>query len=79
MAFPYPIDNIFTYHPPFGTQQARYEAIRGKAKELAALLLESCPESRERSTALTYLETSVMHANAAIARNEKPGSEATNA
>jgi hypothetical protein len=69
----YPLDNNFTYHPPFGTQQARYVAIRDKAKELAVLLLESCPESRERSVALTELETSVMWANASIARNEKEG------
>jgi hypothetical protein len=70
---PYPLENNFTYHAPFGTQQARYVAIRDKGKELAALMLESCPESRERSVALTELETSVMWANASIARNEKEG------
>lgn len=78
MAFPYPIDNIYTYHAPFGTQQARYEAIRSKAKELAAMVVESCPESRERSLALTELETSVMWANASIARNETKPEEAAN-
>lgn len=45
--------------------------MRDTAKELAALYLEICPESRERSVALTDLETSVMWANASIARNEK--------
>lgn len=72
MGFPYPLENNFTYHPPFGTQQARYVAIRDKAKELAALVLDACPESRERSVALTDIESSVMWANASIARNEKP-------
>lgn len=77
MAFPYPLEKNFTYHPPFGTQQDRYVAIRDKAKELAALVLESCPESRERSVALTDIESSVMWANASIARNETK--EAANA
>lgn len=72
----YPLENNFTHHAPFGTQQARYVALRGKAKELAALMLESCPESRERSVALTELETSVFWANASIARNEVPPSAA---
>ncbi len=67
---PYPLENNFTYHAPKGDQQARYVAIRDSAKAHAALLLEKCPESRERSVALTELETSVMWANAAIARNE---------
>lgn len=68
----YPIDVNFRHHPPFGTQTARYESIRAKAKELAAEILGSCPHSRERSVALTELETAVMWANAAIARNERP-------
>ena len=64
------IDNIFTYHAPFGTQQGRYVSIRDKAKELALLINESCPESREKSLALTNLQQSVQMANASIAINE---------
>lgn len=64
------LKNNFTYHPPTGTQQARYESIRNSAATFAHLLLVSCPESRERSLALTYLEIAVMEANASIARNE---------
>ena len=67
---PYPLDNNFTYHPPKGDQQDRYVALRDCAKGFAAMILEKCPESRERSVALTELETSVMWANASIARNE---------
>ena len=64
------IENTFTYHPPKGDQQDRYGEIRGKAKELAYEIAMSCPESREKSLAMTNLEQSVMWANAAIARNE---------
>lgn len=60
----------FTYHPPKGDQPQRYEAIRAKAKELAELIYDSTPESREQSIAMTNLEQSVFWANAAIARNE---------
>lgn len=64
------IHNRFTYHPPKGDQSARYERIRTAAHDLAILLVESCPVSREQSLALTKLDEVVMHANSAIARNE---------
>jgi len=60
----------FSYHAPKEGQPKRYEKIRGKAKELALLIHEECPESRERSLAMSELETAVFWANAAIARNE---------
>jgi hypothetical protein len=60
----------FTYHAPAGNQAERYVAIRNKARELAWLIAESTPESREQSSALTRLDEVVMHANAAVARNE---------
>lgn len=66
------IENIFTYHPPFGTQQSRYVAIRDAAKDLAHLINDACPESREKSLSLTALQQSVQMANASIAINEKP-------
>lgn len=65
------LENNFTYHKPFGSQPERYEIIRAKAKELAEVLVTLCPESRELSVALTELETSIMWANASIARHEK--------
>lgn len=67
----YDIDNIFTYHKPFGSQPSRYEQIRETAKELAAMILDACPESREKSLALTNVQQAVMWANASIAINEK--------
>lgn len=62
--------NIYTYHAPKDDRPERYAAIRAKARELAELIEESCPDSREKSLANTKLEEAVMWANASIARNE---------
>lgn len=64
------IENDFTYHEPKPGQAERYVKIREKAKELALLIVEETPASREQSLALTELEKSTFFANAAIARNE---------
>lgn len=64
------MNKIYTYHPPKGDQPERYEAIRGKCRELAELVSELCPPSRERSLAFTKIEEASMWANASIARNE---------
>ncbi len=65
------IDRTFQYHPPFSpSQPERYEALRAKAKELATLMAQACPVSRELSLAHTHLQEAVMWANAAIAINE---------
>jgi hypothetical protein len=60
----------FTYHPPKGDQKTRYELIRATALNLAHVIDDNTPESREKSLAITKLEEVVMWANAAIARNE---------
>ena len=60
----------FTYHTPKGDQPQRYESIRGHGIDLADLIDDLCPDSREKSLAITKLEEAVMWANAAIARNE---------
>jgi dihydroorotase-like cyclic amidohydrolase len=65
------IDDIFTYHRPFADQQKRYEQMRDGAKHLAHILNLSCPESREKSLAITSLQQAIMWANASIAINEK--------
>ncbi len=64
------IERDFTYHAPKDDQVERYGQLRDKAKELALLIVELTPSSREQSLALTYLEQASMMANAAIARNE---------
>lgn len=62
--------NRFTYHAPREDQVERYEEIRAKGLLLALEVNGSCPESREKSLAMTKIEEAVMWANAAIARNE---------
>lgn len=62
--------NNLTYHAPKEGQQERYVALRAAALEFALLVIEMTPLSREQAVALTEIETAVMWANAAIARNE---------
>jgi hypothetical protein len=62
------LESRFTYHAPNGDQAERYRILRGEALVLARLIVQSCPSSAERSTALTHLDACVMFANAAIAR-----------
>lgn len=64
------LENIYTYHAPKEGQAEKYVSIRDKAKELAILVDSLCPNSRERSIALTHIETAVMWAIESIARNE---------
>jgi hypothetical protein len=64
------IKSAFTYHPPKGNQPERYVRLRERAKDLALLFAEECPESGELLLALTKLEEAIMWVNAAIARNE---------
>lgn len=69
------LEDIFTYHPPFGDQAEKYSRLRDKAKDLALLIDTQCPNSREKSLAITNLQQCVMWANASIAINEKPTGE----
>ena len=64
------IQTRFTYHKPIGNQPQRYEVLRAMARNLATLINDLCPESREKSLAFTELESAIMWANASIARNE---------
>ena len=61
------IHELFTYHAPKPGQPEKYQALREKAKELALLINELCPESREKSVAITQLQLANMAANSAIA------------
>ena len=58
------------YHDPLPRQLDKYSKIRDKAKELAYLIDELVPDSREKSLAMTKLEECSMWANAGIARND---------
>lgn len=59
----------FTYHTPLGNQPELYGLICNGGLELAQIVDEYCPDSREKSLAITHIEEAVMWANAAIARN----------
>ena len=63
------IENAFTYHAPKPGQTEKYQSIREKGKELAILIENYVPDSREKSLARTNLEQAVMWANAGIARS----------
>jgi|GEM_PF-3343752 len=58
----------FTYHPPKPGAAEAFQEIRGAALILAIIICVNTPQGRERANALTRLEETVMHANAAIAR-----------
>ena len=63
------IENNFTYHSPNENQIKRCTDLRNQAKDFAKNINSLCPDSREKSLALTKLEEAVMWANASIARN----------
>ena len=58
----------FTYHAPKGDQPKRYVEIRDEATLFAVTVCDLCPDSRERSLAITKIEEATFWANAAIAR-----------
>lgn len=55
------------YRKPTEVTIPKYQAITAKTKELADLIFDECPESLEKSKALTDLQNVRMWANAAIA------------
>lgn len=64
------IERWFTYHSPKGNQPVRYEAIRSAGKDLALVIMNNCPESKEKTVAIRKIREAVMYANASIACNE---------
>ena len=62
----------FDYHTPDPADRPRYEAITAAAKNMAAVILESCPPGPDRDAALVRLREARMVANAAIACKVKP-------
>lgn len=64
------VENSFTYHPPQPNQIPRYGALRAQGYQMALVLMELVPPSRERSLAITKLEECIMWANKGIACNE---------
>ena len=65
------IENIFTYHAPFGDQPRKYQAIREAAKTLAQIIVDNTPPSADQTAAIRKVREAVMTANAAIALDGK--------
>lgn len=63
------IDNRFEPHSLDEGQSGDMAAVREAAKGLARAIAGRCPDSREKSLAMTKLEECAMWANASIARN----------
>lgn len=64
------LNDIFRYHAPKNDQLPRYEEIRSVARLLAQVIEKHCPPSREKSLAVTHLQSAVMFANSSIAIHE---------
>ena len=62
------LQNRFTYHSPTTEQQYIYQAIRNAGLSLASIIEDLCPDSREKSLALTKVDEAVMWGNASVAR-----------
>lgn len=63
------LQSRFSYHAPTPDVEPKYVKIRETCKELAREILIQCPDSRERSVALTKLDEVMFWSNASIARN----------
>jgi hypothetical protein len=60
----------FTAHPATEDQTRKMARLRGECLELALVIDELCPDSREKTDALDHLEYVMYQANASIARRE---------
>lgn len=65
----------YAYHKPSGDAMLQIKHLREHFSDLHDLIESICPQSRERSVALTELETSAMWAIKSIVLND-PRSEA---
>lgn len=60
------LERSLTNHTPNNRQIARIEELREHAKTLGRLVILGCPDTRERSLALTHIEDATMWAVKAI-------------
>lgn len=63
------IRKAFEHQPMSEEQRANTEALRIGFRNLAMLVAQLAPESREQALALTKLEEALMHAVSAVARH----------
>jgi len=63
------VDEVFKYHAPSEEQIESLKAIRDTAKILVLCILNECPASADRTTAIRKIREAVMTANASIVLN----------
>lgn len=64
------IQNRFTGHLVTPGTRNRMVELRRRCRELARFIEETCPQSREKATALTELSFVMMSANSALAQRD---------
>ena len=69
-----PSDKPFAYHKPSDEGLAKLNALRESFSAFKSAIEAHCPESRQRSVAITELETAAMWAIKAVVFND-PKSE----
>lgn len=63
--------NDFKFHNSKEEDIEKYNVIRNKAKELAALIDSECPNSREKTLAFQKIAEASLWANSSIARHSE--------
>ena len=63
------VDSMFNSHVMNDEQQTLSNDIRAQIKSVATFIDGALPECREKSIALTKLESALFYCNAGIARN----------
>jgi hypothetical protein len=64
------IDKPFAYHKPSATGLNKITELRLAFSEVKRIIEANCPESRQRSKAITELETTAMWAIKAVVFND---------
>lgn len=65
---------VFAYHKPSPEGLKRIDVLREAFSDIYKVILDTCPDSRERAITLTNLETTAMWAVKAVVHND-PNSE----
>lgn len=69
-----PIDKPYAYHKPSTEGLAKINALRAAFSDVERAIRAHCPDSRQKSVAITELETAAMWAIKAVVFND-PASE----
>lgn len=68
---PQDLEHRFAFHAADSVKRDQHSMIRNACLRAAGSINEICPDSREKSLAITHLEEAMMWGNAALARNDK--------